>query len=164
MYPEIEQLITNFKYAVERYDVTGMLNCLSTTTGFMLTISEDGLSYNKVYDTLQTELESDETNQTAWRLPEPEGHGYALELILGTPSYSNETETGAIVTQTFEVYESATSPSVPKMKIDNGVIIWQVVMINGEWMASSMTIEYQTLGGSWFIRNGFGFTRRSFLN
>jgi len=170
-HPEIVQFLNNFKGAVEAYDVTKMLNCL-TDTGFQLTITEAGLSYNKNKDTLTTELNDDKDNQLAWRKSTTEdpvnGHGYVLELILNTPSYSNETGTGAIVSQSFAVYESATSPSIPRMKTDNGTITWQLAKISGTWKAVAMSIEYQALSGSGLKlvgsiggSRGFGFAKFS---
>jgi hypothetical protein len=166
-YSEIEEMINNFESAVEAYIVTGMLNCLSDT-GFQLTITEAGLSYNKDKTKLTTELNDDKDKQLAWRKSNTEdpinGHGYVLDLVLGTPSFSNETSTGAVVTQTFAVYESATSPSIARMKTDNGNITWQVAEINGGWQATAMTIEYRTLSGAALSvtgtekRSGLGFT------
>lgn len=165
-HPEIEQMLGYFEHAIEVYNVTGMLNCLSDTGVQQLTIKEAGLSYDKDKITLATELNADKTNQLAWRksnTEDPNGHGYVLDLVLGTPSYSNETTTGAVVTQSFAVYESATSPLISRMKTDNGNIIWQVAEINGEWKAT-MTIEYRTLSGAALSvtgtekRSGLGFT------
>lgn len=163
---EIEQLLGNFESTVEAYNVTGMLNCLSDTS-FQLTITEAGLSYNKDKATLTTELNDDEDKQLAWRKSNTEvinGHGYVLDLILDTPVYSNETSTGAVVTQSFAVYESATFPPITRMKTDNGNITWQVAEISGAWKATTMTIEYQALSGSALSvagtgkRSGLGFT------
>lgn len=166
-HPEIEQLLNKFENAVEAYRVSdingnGMLDCLSGTN-FTLRIEEAGLADDKTYDELKNELENDETNQTTWRKPASEGgRGYVLDLVLGTPSYSNATSSGAVVTQTFAVYESATG--IPRMKTDNGAITWQVAQISGTWKVVAMTIEYQALSGSSLTvastekRSGLGFT------
>ncbi len=167
-HPEIEQLISNFESAVEAYNVAGMLTCLSDAQ-FQLTITEAGISYNKDKTTLTTELNNDSLNQTNWRKSVANGgNGYVLDLVLGTPGYSNETTTGAIVTQTFQVYESAVSPSIPRMKTDNGNITWQLAKTGGLWKTTAMTIEYQAVSGSASIKasfgskpSGFGFARLS---
>ncbi|MGE5585976.1 MAG: hypothetical protein ACM309_10690 [Bacillota bacterium] len=140
----IGAVIDGFEDAVEAYDVDGMLACLSGA-GFKLTLSEAEYSYTKDFTTLQGELEDDEEDQLRWRQPEPQGFGYALDLVLGTQTFSNITATGAIVTQTHEVYESATalgiSPDDP-LKTDNGTITWQFAKISGEWKATAMTITF----------------------
>ena len=172
-HPEVERVLGNFEKAVEAYNVTGMLNCLSDT-GFQLTITEAGLSYYKDKTTLITELTNDQTNQLAWRksnTADPvNGHGYVLDLVLGAPAYSNETSSGIIATQTFAVYESTATPSIPKTKTDNGKIIWQMANTSGTWQAAAMTIEYQTLSGAALSvsgtgnSSGFGFSRFSRLS
>lgn len=148
--PEIEKFLSNFETAVEAYNVNGMLNCLSDDS-FTLRISEAGLDYDKNKTKLAGELAGDKENQEAWRkLPgeDPKGHGYKLDLEYSTTTYSNETSTGAIVNQTFKVYESAVNPGILRSLTDNGVIIWQLVKTSGEWKAVEMTIEYQPLSGA----------------
>lgn len=141
----IGAVIDGFEDAVEAYDVDGMLACLSGA-GFKLTLSEAGYSYTKDFSKLQSELEDDEEDQLCWRQPEPGGFGYALDLRLGTQTFSNITATGAIVTQTHEVYESSTalgiSPENP-LKTDNGTITWHFAKISGEWKATAMTITFE---------------------
>ena len=139
----VGEVINDFESAVEAYDVDGMLECLSGA-GFKLTLKEAGLSYTKDFATLKSELEADEQNQLDWRKPEP--YGYALDLRLGTQTFSNITATGAIVTQTHEVYESATAlgidPDHP-LKTDNGTIIWHFAKISGAWKVTAMTITFE---------------------
>lgn len=162
---EIKQLTIDFESAVEAYDVAGMLGCLSGD-GFTLTIQEAGHSYPpKAYDTLETELQNDETNQLEWRKPVSEGgYAYVLDLVLGAPEFDNVTSTGGIVTRTFDVLESAAE--INEIKTDNGVIIWEVAQNSGEWKATKMTIEYQPLTAAGLFRQngkrGFGFTTFNF--
>jgi hypothetical protein len=142
----IGAVIDGFEDAVETYDVDGMLACLSGAD-FNLTLQEGTLQpYTKNYATLEGELVADRDKQLAWREPEPDGYGYALDLVLGTQTFSNITATGAIVTQTHEVYESSTalgiSPENP-LKTDNGTITWHFAKISGEWKATAMTITFE---------------------
>lgn len=139
----IGTVIDGFEEAVEAYDVDGMLACLSGE-GFKLRLQEGGYSYTKDFATLESELAEDEENQLAWRKPADEGGwGYALDLVLGTQTFSNITATGAIVTQTHEVYESSTRLGIDRLKTDNGTITWHFAKISGEWKATSMTIAFE---------------------
>jgi hypothetical protein len=176
--PEIEQLLDNFKSAVEAYRVVtdstgiGMLDCLSGAD-FKLTISNAGINDpEKSYEKLEEELNEDKGNQLKWRKSKDDGgNGYILELRLGESSYSNKTETGAIVRRSFAVYESATWPNLinPPINTDNGVITWQVANNSGGWKAVKMTIEYQgfggaksTVAGTGSRSGGFGFGSKRF--
>ncbi|MCR4402014.1 MAG: hypothetical protein NUW12_04415 [Firmicutes bacterium] len=162
----IGAVIHDFEEAVEAYDVDGMLECLSGS-GFKLTLIEDGYSYDKDFATLQSELEADEQSQLAWREPEPAGFGYALDLRLGTQVFSRVTATGAIVTQTHEVYESATALGISPdsaLLTDSGEITWHFAKISGEWKATAMTITFEsgtklraTARPSVPVSRGFGF-------
>ena len=139
----IGTVIDGFEEAVEAYDVDGMLACLPGE-GFKLTLQEGGYSYTKDFATLESELAEDEENQLAWRKPADEGGwGYALDLVLGTQTFSNITATGAIVTQTHEVYESSTKLGIDRLKTDNGTITWHFAKISGEWKATAMTIAFE---------------------
>ena len=137
----IGAVIDGFEDAVEAYDVDGMLACLSGA-GFKLTLQEAGQSYPKDFATLRSELEADEQNQLDCREPEPQGYGYALDLVLGTQAFSNITATGAIVTQTHEVYESSSKLGIDRLKTDNGTITWHFAKISGAWKATAMTITF----------------------
>lgn len=138
----IGAVIDGFEDAVEAYDVDGMLACLSGA-GFKLTLQEGGQSYTKDFARLESELVADERYQLQWRKPAPEGYGYALDLVLGTQTFSNITATGAIVTQTHEVYESSTRLGIDRLKTDNGTITWHFAKISGEWKATAMTITFE---------------------
>lgn len=136
-------VINDFESAVEAYDVDGMLECLSGA-GFKLTLKEAGLSYTKTFEVLEGELRADAPYQLAWRKPENEGgYGYSLDLVLGTQVFSNITATGAIVTQTHEVYESAAKIGIDRLKTDNGTITWHFAKISGAWKATAMTITFE---------------------
>jgi hypothetical protein len=137
-------LLGKYETAVEAYDVTGMLDCLDSGS-FSLTINEGSYSNTKDYGTLITELESDKDCQRAWRKTSGEdaanGHSYKLDLVLGTPTSSNETSTGAVVKQTFQVWESSVEVT-PAIETDSGNIVWTLVQNSGEWKATAMTINY----------------------
>lgn len=136
----IGAVIDGFEDAVEAYDVDGMLACLSGA-GFKLTLSEAGYSYTKDFTTLKNELEADARNQLDWRKPKADGgYGYVLDLQLGTQTFSNITSTGAIVTQTHQVFESA--DGIDELMTDKGTITWQFAKISGEWKATAMTITF----------------------
>lgn len=157
-------VIEGFESAVEAYDVDGMLACLSGA-GFKLTLKEAGLSYTKTFEVLEGELRGDEENQLAWRKPADQGgYGYSLDLELGTRVFSNITATGAIVTQTHEVYESAAKLGIDRLKTDNGTIIWHFAKISGAWKATAMTITFEPVQRSVYAvamrapkSAGFGF-------
>lgn len=141
----IGTVIDGFEEAVEAYDVDGMLACLRGD-GFRLTLQEGGYSYPKDFAALESELAEDEEKQLAWRKPPSEGGwGYALDLVLGTQTFSNITATGAIVTQTHEVYESSTRLGIDRLKTDNGTITWHFAKISGEWKATAMTIAFEAV-------------------
>jgi hypothetical protein len=125
--PEVEQFLSAYETAVEAYDKAGVLNCLSDT--FNLRITEGGREYDKDKTKLAGEL-----SDTA------PGGGYALDLQLDAPNYSNQTATTITVTQTFAVYEQ--NASLPKTKTDNGTITWQLDMSSGTWKAAAMHIVY----------------------
>jgi hypothetical protein len=61
-------------------------------------------------------------------------------LVLGTPNSGNKTSSGAVVTQSFEVWES--SDEIAKIKTDSGTIVWTLVQSSGELKATAMTINY----------------------
>ncbi|NLG80102.1 MAG: hypothetical protein GX492_09860 [Firmicutes bacterium] len=141
----IGEVIDGFEDAVEAYDVDGMLACLSGA-GFKLTLQEGGQSYTKDFAKLEGELRADEENQLNWRKPADQGGwGYALDLVLGTQTFSNITATGAIVTQTHEVYESSSKLGIDRLKTDNGTITWHFAKISGEWKATAMTITFESV-------------------
>lgn len=158
----IGAVIDGFEDAVEAYDVDGMLACLSGG-GFKLTLLEAGYSYTKDFTTLQGELEADEQNQLDWRKPKADGgYGYMLDLRLGTQTFSNITSTGAIVTQTHEVFESA--DGIDELMTDKGTITWQFAKISGEWKATAVTITFEPVQTAGAVarmqaaeRRGFGF-------
>lgn len=125
--PEVEQFLSAYETAVEAYDKAGILNCLSDT--FNLRITEGGREYDKDKTTLAGEL-----RDTA------PGGGYALDLQLDAPNYSNQTATTITVTQTFAVYEQ--NASLSKTKTDGGTITWQLDKSSGTWKAAAMHIVY----------------------
>ena len=143
---EIEQVITEFKEAVEAYDVDGMLAPLDESN-FELTIKEGNLSpYPKDYETLKKELEDDEQNQLAWRKsPEEDGdgHSYRLELELSNYKFANLTTTGGYVTCDFTVWESHSNQT--RIPTDNGTITLGMVKKVGEWKMQTMLIEFKTV-------------------
>jgi hypothetical protein len=166
-------LLDNYRKAVDAYQVDGMLACLDKDS-FMLTINEGSYSDSKDYYTLKTELINDQTCQLAWRktpTQDPNGHNYQLDLRLGTPVSSNETSTGAVVKQTFEVWESSDDIN-PAIKTDSGNIVWTLVQSSGVWQATAMIINYDTtqsaalvvkdLGAINVAGKGFGFSRVGF--
>jgi hypothetical protein len=165
-------LFSNYETAIEAYDVDKMLKCLDDSGNFTLTINEGSYSQTKDYVTLKTELESDKDCQIAWRkaTDNPDGHNYKLDLKLGTPISNNETSSGAVVKQTFEVWES--SDEVPNMKTDSGNIVWTLVQSSGEWKAMAMTINYSTsksaasvkagLATTGYKGKGFGYSKMGF--
>jgi hypothetical protein len=136
-------LLSNYATAVDAYDVDGMLKCLDSSS-FKLTINEGSYTDTKDYNTLESELKSDKDGQLAWRKlssEDPNGHNYKLVLSLGTAYSSNETSTGAVVKQAFEVWESSDEVN-PAIKTDSGNIVWTLVQSSGEWRATAMTINY----------------------
>jgi hypothetical protein len=138
-------LLSNYETAVEAYDVDGMLDCLDSGS-FTLTINEGSYTNTKDYATLKSELEADETKQLAWRKSPTEdtnGHNYKLDLQLGTPTSDNETASGAMVSQSFEVWESSDEITTA-IETDSGTIVWTLVYRSGEWQATAMTINYNT--------------------
>jgi hypothetical protein len=141
---EILALLDNYKKAVEAYDVNGMLKCLDNSGSFILTINEGSYTDSKDYNTLKSELDADQDCQLAWRksgTADPNGHNYQLELKLDTPVSNNETSSGAVVKQTFEVWESSDQIKTP-ICTDSGIIVWTLAQITGEWKATAMTINY----------------------
>ncbi len=141
----IGAVIDDFEEAVEQYDVDGMLSCLSGP-GFTLTQVEatvtPPVTQTKAYEVLSAELVADEDRQLAWRkLPGEGGYGYVLDLQLGERVFSGITATGAHVTQTFSVVESASG--IDAKTTDQGTIAWQFAKISGAWKATSMTITFQ---------------------
>jgi hypothetical protein len=137
-------LLSSYETAVEAYDVDGMLDCLDSGS-FTLTIKEGRYTSTKDYATLKKELEDDENNQLMWRKDSTVagGHNYQLDLILGTPTSGNETSSGAIVKQNFEVWESSAEVT-PAIRTDSGTIVWTLVYSSGEWQATALTINYNT--------------------
>jgi hypothetical protein len=114
---------------------------------------------------LEAELEADEDNQLGWRKAtgittnDIDGHNYKLILNLGTAYSSNETSSGAIVKQTFQVLES--SDEIDETQTDSGTIVWTLVNSSGEWKTTAITINYynaclrligrsECLHGYWF--------------
>lgn len=155
------QLITAFKSAVESYDVTGMLGCLSDSD-FSLKLLEAGLNDTKTYQELKDELEADESNQLAWRKPVNEGgHAYVLNFVLGDVKYTNTTDFGTKANHTFEVWESA-SEIQPPVKTDYGTIFWTIIQSGGEWKATEMIIQYGEVSGSGFSTKRFTSSSRCF--
>jgi hypothetical protein len=141
---EILALLDNYKTAVEAYDVNGMLKCLDNSGSFILTINEGSYTDYKDYNALKSELDADKDCQLAWRksgTADPNGHNYKLELKLGTAVSNNETASGAVVKQTFEVWESSDEIKTP-ICTDSGTIVWTLAQITGEWKAMAMTINY----------------------
>lgn len=173
--PDILALFDKYEKAVEAYDVDKMLECLDSSS-FTLTINEGSYTDSKDYSTLKTQLEDDEDNQVAWRKDAGivtngiSGHNYKLDLVLGTAMSSNETSTGAVVKQTFEVWES--SDEITAMKTDSGTIVWTLTQSSGEWKATVMTINYSTTTSAALVAKGlavistkdkgFGFSRVGF--
>lgn len=170
----IGEVIDGFEEAVEQYDVDGMLSCLSGS-GFTLTLVEATVTPPipnpaKTYSVLEGELMANEESQLDWRQAPPAGYGYALELELGPQVFSGITATGAHVTQTFTVVESASG--IDPKATDQGTIAWQFAKISGAWKATSMTITFQKVslaGGApagvraaGAKRAGFGFGTMSF--
>lgn len=142
--PGILGLLDKYEKAVEAYDVDKMLECLDSSN-FALTINEGSYNETKNYTQLETELREDneEDTQRTWRKSKDEGgNGYVLDLALGTPTSNNETSSGAIVKQTFEVYESAVIPVISKFRSDSGTIVWTLAQNSGEWKATAMVINY----------------------
>jgi hypothetical protein len=137
-------LLSDYEKAVEAYEVKGMLKCLDSGS-FTLTINEGSYSYTKDYATLVKELEDDEKNQLMWRKDSTVvgGHNYQLDLKLGTATSGNETSSGAIVSQSFEVWESSVEVN-PAIRTDSGTIVWTLVYSSGEWQTTAMTINYNT--------------------
>jgi hypothetical protein len=122
-----------------------MLDCLDNSS-FVLTINEGSYTTTKDYATLKSELEADETKQLTWRkspTEDTDGHNYKLDLQLGTPTSSNETASGAIVSQSFAVWESSDEITTA-LETDSGTIVWTLVYSSGEWQATAMTINYNT--------------------
>lgn len=174
--PAILTLFDNYEAAVEAYLVNDMLECLDSSS-FKLTINEGSYTDTKEYAKLEKELteNGEETIQQMWRQsPDDNGNGYVLDLVLGTPTSGNETSSGAIVKQTFEVYESATKPEISKFKSDSGTIVWTLAQNTGEWKATAMTINFtysanlssMTKSAAVTIKdskdNGFGFSKVGF--
>ncbi|HBE77230.1 MAG TPA: hypothetical protein DDW65_05545, partial [Firmicutes bacterium] len=144
--PEINNLLKDFTDSVDAYIVDDMLEHLDDSASFTLTIHEGSYTDTKKYIRLKMELtENDEENvQQTWRESPPDGNGYVLELILGTATSGNESPSGAVVKQTFEVYERAVSPEIPRTKTDSGSIVWTLAQTTGEWKATAMVINYNT--------------------
>jgi hypothetical protein len=162
--PEILSLLDDFAKVVDAYEVEGMLECLDDSDGFTLTIHEGSYTDTKNYTRLKTELtEDDEQNiQQTWRkTPLDGGNGYVLELIRGTATSGNESPSGAVVKQTFEVYESAVSPEIPRTKTDSGNMVWTLAKTTGEWKATAMVINYNTssVNSSTLVVKTDGFTK-----
>lgn len=165
----IGEVIDDFEVAVEQYDVDGMLSCLCGS-GFTVTLVEATVTPPitnppKTYSVLEGELRADKDSQLAWRQAPPAGYGYELDLQLGEQVFSGVTASGAHVTQTFTVVESANG--IDPKTTDQGTIAWQFAKISGEWLATSMTITFEKVslvGGApagvravGAKRGGFGF-------
>jgi hypothetical protein len=145
-YPETEAgvaaTITDFKAAVEAYNVSdedGIATYFMNQSD-VLTISEAGQSYSKSLDQLRSELLADADNQAYWRA----AHGYSLELQLGPPAFSRMSDSGAMVVQSFTVWEEAENPVHQRRVTDHGTIAWTWVKSAGVWKISSMTITFET--------------------
>ncbi len=140
---DIIAVLDPFETAVESYDVEGMLSILDENQ-FALTIEEAGFSYDKQFNLLSTELSADEVEQLQWRKsPQEGGHGYTLDMVMGTFTLSKMSGNGGIATQVFEVYESAEDPLIPQLKTDAGTITWEMVRGTGEWKVVSMVISFE---------------------
>ncbi len=151
--------IHSFKTAVEAYDVDGMLAFLDEND-FILTITENGSSYQKTYAVLAGELAADEAKQLHWRAAVPDGHGYVLAMELGAVAFENLSAAGGMATVPFTIKEKAAD--IPEMVTDTGSMVCEMASLAGVWRCQRLAIHFnpaKACTNRAAAPGGFGFGR-----
>lgn len=135
----VQEQIALFKTAVETYDVDVMLGFLEQSS-FELTIAEAGSSIKKDYTTLKKELEEDQAKQLKWRQDPPEGYGYVLTMELSDITYTDLSNSGAVVTLSFLTKEK--SAEIEELVTDRGTMVLELIKQGNSWLCQYMTINF----------------------